>query len=63
MASTSRVALIEKIVRAEVILESMRLNHGHECIVNDLESSAPCSCGASVLNRKIDSVLQILTLE
>ncbi len=59
----SETKYVEKIVRAKVKLESFKKEHSSGCIPeNDPESFAPCSCGASEHNSKIDSILKELSL-
>lgn len=60
----TRTKLIEKIVRARVRLEDMKLSHKGSCVVEaDPEGFAPCNCGASRVNHQIQGVLDELTLE
>ncbi len=64
MAKLTTTALIEKIVRAKVRIEMMRRSHADRCIVElDPDSTAPCDCGATTLNREIESILAELSLE
>lgn len=64
MSKLSTVKLIEKIVRAKVKLESTKVNHKDSCPVEcDPEGYAPCNCGASLINSKIDSAKRELIIE
>ena len=55
--------LVEKIVRAKVILEGLKVKHGDRCIVElDPEGLAPCDCGASQRNGVLDKAIEILSL-
>ncbi len=64
MAELTTTKLIEKIVRAKVKIEALKRDHLSSCITEmDDTSHAPCDCGVSQLNAKIDSVLEELKLE
>lgn len=55
--------LIEKVVRAQVKLESSRVSHSDSCPVeSDPEGYAPCNCNASAVNCRIDAAIQELKL-
>lgn len=50
--------LIRKMARAEMALENARVNHKDNCIVElDPEGYAPCNCGATATNSRIESAL------
>lgn len=64
MAKLTKMALIQKIIEARVVLYGMSVKHKGECgAITDPESFAPCTCGANLINDKINSAIQILTLE
>ena len=55
--------LLEKIIRARMHLENVpRPQHSNFCPVEDPESYAPCTCGASGKNKHVDSALRELKL-
>lgn len=55
--------LVEKIVRAKVKLESSKANHSDCCPVeSDPEGFAPCNCGASGINRRVQDAINELKL-
>jgi hypothetical protein len=54
--------LVEKIVRAKVKLEDSSQSHRVSCPVEDPESYAPCNCGASPVNFRIQAALKDLEL-
>jgi len=63
MATTTELKLIEKIVRAKVRLEGSKTSHSDNCNCEEPENFAPCNCGASAHNTKIDAALRELSLE
>lgn len=55
--------LVEKIVRAKIKLEGQQRGHSDSCPVEaDPEGFAPCNCGASSHNRKINNAIEELDL-
>ncbi len=55
--------LLEKIVRARIILENLpKAPHAVTCPIEDPESYAPCNCGSSAQQRPIREALDILKL-
>jgi hypothetical protein len=56
--------LFERIIRAKVKLEELKLisgQHSSRCVVElDPEGYAPCNCGASRVRSLIDSALKSL---
>lgn len=64
MSKLSTVKLIEKIVRAKVKLEGVKISHKDSCPVEcDPEGYAPCNCGASTTNSAIDSAIKELKID
>lgn len=64
MSKLSTVKLIEKIVRAKVKLENVKVDHKDSCPVEcDPEGYAPCSCGASATNSAVGSAIRELNIE
>lgn len=59
-----RDQLVQKIVRAQVKLESMLLKHKDSCAIEtDPIGFASCSCGANNHNSKVRTVLAELSLD
>ncbi len=58
----SQIELIEKIVRAKVMLEALPKEHKDNCVVNIDFGIAPCNCGASNYNKKVQAIIDQLSL-
>lgn len=51
--------LLEKVYEARRRARSLRMDHSHNCHYGT-ESSAPCSCGANLVNGRLDKVIEAL---
>lgn len=56
-----REELLEKIIEARLIAKTLRMPHDSNCRVEtDPEGYAPCSCGASASNGRLDRIMEAL---
>lgn len=65
MAGSESIRLIQKMTRANLLLDQQGLlaikPHSTSCAIeNDPESMAPCSCGATQYNARIEQIRQEL---
>lgn len=56
--------MVQKMARAEVILEKLKRGHKINCIVDmDPDSMKPCDCDASEINALVEKALQELKID
>ena len=62
--NANELKLVEKIVRAKVVLERAQRRHEDHCrIEGDPEYLGPCTCGATKSNAAIHEALRELSLD
>jgi len=63
MSASEERKLLEKIIRAKVRLEDMKVEHKEACPAEDPLMAGQCTCGADTHNGKINAVLRELSLD
>ncbi len=62
--TAAELELVEKIIRAKVILENMKIDHQTHCSLETNPGGySPCNCGATESNLKIDAVIRELEIK